>query len=89
MQGRVAPAAGRSAPTFLEHLPPHGDLGHLEGDVAAAAESLGADLDQLPAARWSATTVPRFVLAWRPPQRGRSDAPERPHSNISRGSEYM
>jgi hypothetical protein len=28
-------------------LPWDGDLGHLEGDVAAVADDLGADLDQL------------------------------------------
>jgi hypothetical protein len=30
-----------------EHLPRHCDLGHLEGDVAAMADDLGTDLDQL------------------------------------------
>jgi hypothetical protein len=29
------------------HVPRHGDLGHLEGDVAAVAHDLGAELDQL------------------------------------------
>jgi hypothetical protein len=32
---------------FPEHLPRHCDLGHLEGDVAALADDLGTDLDQL------------------------------------------
>src|SRR3977135_404343 len=32
---------------LLEHLPWDGDLGHLEGDIAAVADDLGADLDQL------------------------------------------
>ena len=31
----------------LEHLPWDGDLGHLEGDIAAVADDLCADLDQL------------------------------------------
>jgi hypothetical protein len=32
---------------FLEHLPRHRDLGHLEGHVPTVADGLGADLDQL------------------------------------------
>ena len=32
---------------FRKHLPRHRDLGQLEGDVAAVADDLGADLDQL------------------------------------------
>src|SRR5215471_21820240 len=32
---------------LLEHLPWDGDLGHLEGDIAAVAHYLRADLDQL------------------------------------------
>ncbi len=32
---------------ILEHLPRHRDLDHLEHDVAAVADHLGADLDQL------------------------------------------
>ena len=32
---------------FLEHLSRHRDLGHLESDVAAVADNLRADLDQL------------------------------------------
>ena len=32
---------------LLEHLPWDGDLSHLEGDVAAVANNLRADLDQL------------------------------------------
>ncbi|MGH7030840.1 MAG: hypothetical protein ACREEZ_10485, partial [Stellaceae bacterium] len=32
---------------FRKHLPRHGDLGQLEGDVAAVADDLGADLGQL------------------------------------------
>jgi len=30
-----------------EHLPWHRDLGHLERDIAAVADDLGADLDEL------------------------------------------
>src|SRR5499427_1131251 len=33
---------------LLEHLPWDGDLGHLEGDIAAVAHDLRADLDELP-----------------------------------------
>jgi len=47
MPARAAPGAGRSATGFPEQLPPHGDLGHLEGHVAAVTDDLGADLDQL------------------------------------------
>jgi hypothetical protein len=32
---------------LLEHLPWDGDLGHLEGDIAAVAHHIRADLDQL------------------------------------------
>src|SRR5262245_13489138 len=32
---------------LLEHLPWDGDLGHLEGDIAAVAHDLRAELDQL------------------------------------------
>jgi hypothetical protein len=32
---------------LLEHLPWDGDLGHLEGNIAAVADDLRADLDQL------------------------------------------
>jgi hypothetical protein len=32
---------------FRKHLPRHRDLGQLEADVAAVADDLGADLDQL------------------------------------------
>src|SRR5262245_4836145 len=32
---------------LLEHLPCNGDLGHLEGDIAAVAHDFRADLDQL------------------------------------------
>jgi hypothetical protein len=42
----ATPAAGRSTTGFPEHLLWHRDLGHLEGDVAAVADHLGADLDQ-------------------------------------------
>ena len=35
------------AQNLLEHLPWDGDLGHLEGDIAAVADDLCADLDQL------------------------------------------
>jgi hypothetical protein len=41
------PQPGDQRQDFLEHLPRHCDLGHLEGDVAAMADDLGTDLDQL------------------------------------------
>jgi hypothetical protein len=38
----------RDEPQYLlEHLPWDGDLGHLEGDIAAVAHDLRADLDEL------------------------------------------
>ena len=38
----------RDEPQYLlEHLPWDGDLGHLEGNIAAVAHDLRADLDQL------------------------------------------
>ena len=39
-------------------MPWDGDLGHLEGDVAAVADDLGADFDQLIEAFKSAATLP-------------------------------
>src|SRR5208282_5439714 len=42
--GGWRPQLGDLHQRFLEHLPPHGDLGHLDGDVPAVAENLGADL---------------------------------------------
>jgi hypothetical protein len=44
---RQRPQPGDQRQDFLEHLPRHRDLGHLEGHVAAVADDLGADLDQL------------------------------------------
>ena len=44
---RRCPQPGDQRQDFLEHLPRHRDLGHLEGHVAAVADDLGADLDQL------------------------------------------
>jgi hypothetical protein len=53
-QGRLAihwrgwcPQPGDQHQDFPEHLPRHRDLGHLERDVAAMADDLRADLDQL------------------------------------------
>jgi hypothetical protein len=40
-------AALRLAAKSPGTLPGNGDLGHLEGDVAAVADDLAADLDQL------------------------------------------
>jgi hypothetical protein len=39
------PQPGDQRQDFLEHLPRHCDLGHLEGDVAAMADDLGTNLD--------------------------------------------
>jgi hypothetical protein len=36
-----------SRKSLLEHLPWDGDLGHLEGNIAAVADDIRADLDQL------------------------------------------
>jgi hypothetical protein len=44
---------------LLEHLPRYRELGHLEGNVTAVADDLGADLDQLLA---QAGQRPRAVL---------------------------
>ena len=38
---------GHTSPVGGEQRPRHGDLGHLEGDIAAVADDLRADLDQL------------------------------------------
>jgi len=46
-QAEAAAAALRSAANLLEQMPGNGDLGDLEGDTAAMADDLGADLDQL------------------------------------------
>src|SRR5262249_38650130 len=46
-QAEAAAATLRSAANLLEQMPGNGDLGHLEGDTAATADDLGADLDQL------------------------------------------
>ena len=45
--GAGGPQPGDQRQNFLEHLPRHRDLGHLECDVAAVAHDLGADLNQL------------------------------------------
>ena len=44
---RLRPAFRGQAEDLLEHLQWDGDLGHLEGDVAAVTHDLRADLDQL------------------------------------------
>src|SRR6266851_1794004 len=41
------PEPGDQQQDFLEHLPRHRDLGHLEDGIAPVADDLGADLDQL------------------------------------------
>jgi hypothetical protein len=41
------PESGDQRQDFGEHLPRHRDLGHLKRNVAAVADDLGADLDQL------------------------------------------
>ena len=44
---RRCPQPGDQRQDFLEHLPRHRDLGHLEGHIAAVADDLRADFDQL------------------------------------------
>ena len=44
---RLQPQFGDQPQNLLEHLPGNGDLGHLEGDIAAVADDLRADFDQL------------------------------------------
>ena len=43
----LRPEFGNQPQDLGEHVPRHGDLGHLESDVAAVADEPGADLDQL------------------------------------------
>jgi len=43
---RLRPQLCDQPQNLLEHLPGNGDLGHLEGNAAAMADDLGADLDQ-------------------------------------------
>jgi hypothetical protein len=47
MLARAVRATGDQREDFLEHLPRYRDLGPLERDVAAVADNLHADLDQL------------------------------------------
>src|SRR6516162_3668227 len=58
---RRRPQPGDQRQDFPEHLLWHRDLGHLEGDVAAVADHLGADLDQLLA---QAGQRPRLRRLW-------------------------
>ena len=44
---RWRPQPGDQHQDLLEHLARYRDLGHLEDDVAAVADHLGADIDQL------------------------------------------
>ena len=44
---RRRPQFGDQPQDLGEQHPRHGDLGHLEGDIAAVADDLRADLDQL------------------------------------------
>jgi hypothetical protein len=43
----VRPQSGDQPQDVAEHLSRHRDLGHVEHDIAAVADHLGADLDQL------------------------------------------
>jgi len=56
---RVARNRAMSDKNFPEHLPGHRDLGHPKRNVAAVADHLGADFDQLLRQGWSPTAVPR------------------------------
>ena len=47
MQARAVPVAERSAQDLGEHVLRHRNLGHLESHIAAMADHLRADLDQL------------------------------------------
>ena len=47
VRAAVRPQRCNQPQNFLEHLPGNGDLGHLECNVAAVADNLGANLNQL------------------------------------------
>ena len=47
MPVRGCPQSGDQPQDLLEHLPWHRNFGHLERHVAAVADDLGTDLDQL------------------------------------------
>jgi hypothetical protein len=61
-QAEAAAAALRSAAKSPGTDAGNGDLGHLEGDTAAMADDLGADLDQL---LLQARQRPVFDRLWR------------------------
>ena len=63
---RSAPAAGQSATGFRRTSVADGDLGHLERHVAAMADHLGADLDQLLAQAGQRPRLRRFGDRQRP-----------------------
>jgi hypothetical protein len=65
---------------FLEHLSRHLDLGHLKGRVAAVADDLGADLDQLLGTKEFFTELWRAAVSKSLPLRhqGTHRAPARP-----------
>jgi hypothetical protein len=44
---RRRPQFGDQSQDLGEQPPRHGDLGHLESDIAVVADEFGADLDQL------------------------------------------
>jgi hypothetical protein len=54
------------AQNLLEHSPWDGDLGHLEGDIAAVADDLCADLDQLLFEARSRFSRGRSIKRWGP-----------------------
>ncbi len=53
------PQPGDEHQDFRKHLRWYGDLGHLESHVAAVADNLGADLDQLLAQQPELQTLPQ------------------------------
>ena len=54
---RLRPQLCNQPQNLLEQLPGNGDLGHREGNAAAMADDLGADLDQLLPSGLTATSA--------------------------------
>lgn len=60
-----------------EQAPRHGNLGHLEGDIAPVADDLGADLDQLLLEAGQRPVLDRFWCCKRAQEVTRSEADSR------------
>jgi hypothetical protein len=56
----VVPQPADQREDFCERLPPNCHLGHLQGDIAAVDDDLGADFDQL-VARWRVCLIGTLV----------------------------